>query len=296
MDVIIYQVDAFTDKPFGGNPAGVVPDARGLSENDMQNIAMEMNLSETAFVIAKDPMNFDIRFFTPKCEVDLCGHATIATFYTLAYKGYIEGIENGVVKVYQNTKLGKLPVEIYYSGGAVESILMHQDKPRFLGAIEDINSICESLNISREQLGIENNDLDCQIISTGLADIMIPVKNKEILMNLNINYDKVSKLSRDNESIGIHVFAIEDESKIWCRNFAPLVGINEEAATGTANGALLYYLKRNNILKENKIRVYQGYSLGRPSIIDCEFEERNSDKIIKVGGKASIVIEGVINI
>jgi len=84
MDIIIYQVDAFTDKPFGGNPAGVVTDARSLTDENMQKIAMEMNLSETAFVISKGDNNYQVRFFTPKCEVDLCGHATIATFYTLA--------------------------------------------------------------------------------------------------------------------------------------------------------------------------------------------------------------------
>ena len=112
MEINIYQVDAFSDKPFGGNPAGVVPDAKQLSYDDMQNIAKEMNLSETAFVIPIDKNNYQVKFFTPIKEVDFCGHATIGSFYTLAHKGYLPPIYNGI-KVYQETKAGRLAVEIF---------------------------------------------------------------------------------------------------------------------------------------------------------------------------------------
>lgn len=298
MDVIIYQVDAFTDKPFGGNPAGVVPDARGLGEKEMQKIAMEMNLSETAFVFPKDSSNFDIRFFTPKCEVDLCGHATIATFYTLAHKGYIEGKDNGIVRVYQNTNLGKLPVEIFFKDGEVDKVLMHQDKPKHLDTISDIDMISKSLNIETRNIGFANKDLKPEIVYTGLADVIIPVKSKSVLDNLDINLKMISELSKKVGAIGFHVFTEDENSKdkFWCRNFAPLVGIDEESATGTSNGALLYYLKRNNLLDNNKILAMQGQSLDRPSAIYCELEEKESEVTIKVGGKAVIVIEGVLSI
>ncbi len=101
MQINIFQVDAFTDKSFRGNPAGVVPDARLLTAEQMQKIANEMNLSETAFVIPVNDELFQVRFFTPICEVDLCGHATIATFFLLAKKGYIKSIQNGIKTVYQ---------------------------------------------------------------------------------------------------------------------------------------------------------------------------------------------------
>jgi phenazine biosynthesis protein PhzF family len=132
MKIKIYQADAFTTEPFGGNPAGVVPDATGITEEYMQKIAREMNLSETAFIIPIDNDNFKVRFFTPVSEVDLCGHATIASFYTLANKGYISPIDNGVKTVYQETNAGKLKVDIYYKDGTVDKVMMQQAIPEDL--------------------------------------------------------------------------------------------------------------------------------------------------------------------
>lgn len=299
MEVIIYQVDAFTDSPFSGNPAGVVPDAKGLSDEDMQKIASEMNLSETAFVFPETDDKFKVRFFTPECEVDLCGHATIAAFYTLAHKGYINGLDDGIKKVHQKTKAGKLAVDIYYSEGQVEKIMMYQGKPKAIKAIEDYREICKCLNINEDDIGLDNFKIVPEVISTGLPDIILPLKNKNILNNLTMNYDLISSYSRAMGISGIHAFAIDfdgEQLDVWCRNFAPAVGINEEAATGTANGALTYYLKKNNILNGVKISVNQGQSLGRPSKINCEIECIEQDYVIKVGGKATIVLAGVLSI
>ena len=300
MEVIIYQVDAFTDTPFKGNPAGVVPDARGLSNEDMQTIAKEMNLSETAFVFpGNDDDKFEVRFFTPECEVDLCGHATIATFYTLAHKGYINGIGDGITKIFQKTKAGELAVDIYYLNGQVEKVMMYQGKSKIISLIEDYSMISKCFNIDENDIGVEGFEIIPKIISTGLHDIILPLKDRKLLDNLTINYDMISSYSRELEVTGIHVFALEfngDHLDIWCRNFAPAVGINEESATGTANGALTYYLKDNDILKDTKLLVNQGQSLGRPSTIHCEIDCVNQEQIVKVGGKAVIVLEGVMTI
>lgn len=299
MEVIIYQVDAFTDKPFNGNPAGVVPDARGLSDEHMQKIATEMNLSETAFVFPVEDNKFKVRFFTPECEVDLCGHATIAAFYTLAHKGYINGLDDGVSKVHQKTKAGELAVDIYYLNGQVDKIMMYQGKPKSISVIEDYQTICECLNIDISDIGLKGFEIMPEVVSTGLPDIILPLRNKKVLDNLTINYDLLSSYSKKMGVSGIHAFTIDydsDHIEIWSRNFAPAVGINEEAATGTANGALTYYLTKNDVINEVKLSVNQGQSLGRPSLIDCEIESTNNDYIIKVGGKATIVLEGVMSI
>lgn len=298
MEYIIYQVDAFTNRPFRGNPAGVVIEATGLKEEDMKKIAMEMNLSETAFVFPKNKNNYEVRFFTPKCEVDLCGHATIAIFHTLAEKGYIEGIENGRIEVYQETKVGKLPVEIYYKNGKVEKIMMYQGKPKYINEVTRLGYLAGALGIREEEIGIEGQSVLPQIISTGLPDILLPLKSKKILDNLRPQYGKIKEISKRLNVTGIHAFTIDKQDNYicYCRNFAPLVGINEESATGTSNGALLFYLKRNNILSSNNIISYQGESLNRLSEIYCEIEEKESEIFIKVGGKATIVIEGVLTI
>src|SRR5690554_109081 len=138
VEINIFQVDAFSSKPFGGNPAGVVPNAKKLNEKDMQKIANEMNLSETAFVFKRDRDLFRVRFFTTLCEVDLCGHATIATFYILAKQGYIEPIYEGTKRVYMDTRIGRFPIEINFSNYEPKYIVMEQDKPRSLGKLEDL--------------------------------------------------------------------------------------------------------------------------------------------------------------
>lgn len=294
MKINIYQVDAFTDKIFGGNPAAVVPDARGLTDMDMQNIAMEMNLSETAFVIPIDSENYKLRFFTPVSEVDLCGHATIASFYTLAYKGYIPSVKNGIKKVYQQTKAGKLSVEIFFKNGEVEKVWMEQTIPEELNEIKDINPLLEYLNIKVEDIGIDENFIHPKIISTGLADIIVPLKKKNILDSLDVDLKGLSLLSEELGVTGVHVFYLpnKDSDIVFTRNFAPLVGINEEAATGTSNGALMYFLKNGEYIEKNEIISYQGQNLNRPSKIYCKIEETKKGYMVKVGGCARIVLDG----
>lgn len=296
MKAKIYQVNAFSTEPFGGNPAGVVLDARGLSDVDMQNIAREMNLSETAFIIPIDEDNFNVRFFTPFQEVDLCGHATIASFYTLAYKGYIPSLYNGVKKVHQETKAGKLSVEIFFSKDKIDNVIMEQASPKDLGVIEDIESLMECFNIDKEDIGIGQEFVYPRIASTGLSDIFLPLKNKETLDNLKVDLKKLSKVSQELNVVGAHVFYLPkvDSERVYTRNFAPLVGINEEAATGTSNGALIYLLKKEGYINGNEITAMQGEVLNRPSNIYCRIDEGEDGYIVKVGGQGKIVFEGVM--
>lgn len=293
MEIIMYLVDAFSDKKFSGNPAGVIPDASELSEEDMQKIATEINLSETAFVKQIDEENYNVRFFTPTQEVDLCGHATIATFYTLATKGYLKGIDSETKRYYQHTKAGKLYVDVYCDNGEIDSIVMEQATPKIIKILEDTDELSNAMNISKDLIGLDLMDLKPQIISTGLPDIIVPIKDKRTLDNINIDYKKVSDLSKELNVTGIHAFTTEDE-EVYTRNFAPLVGINEEAATGTANGALFYFLRENKIINKSEIIIKQGEKLNRPSEILCKISDHNPN-CIEVGGRASIIIEGVIH-
>lgn len=196
MQVNIYQVDAFSPNPFGGNPAGVVPDATGISDEDMQNIAKEMSLSETAFVIPIDDSNYKVRFFTPVEEVDLCGHATIATFYTLAFMGYLAPLENGIKTVYQETKAGRLQVDIHFEDNNVKKVMMQQATPKDLGDVEDIESLLKCFGLNKEDVGIENEYVSPKIISTGLPDVMLPINSKEKLDNLKIDMNKLAEVSK----------------------------------------------------------------------------------------------------
>ena len=293
MQINIFQVDSFTDKSFGGNPAGVVPNANLLTEDQMQKIANEMNVSETAFVIPINEELFQVRFFTPICEVDLCGHATIATFFIMAKKGYIKPIQDGVKTVYQKTKAGKLAVKLNYVNGKIDRVFMEQVIPKDLGKVLDIDKLLDALGIKKEDLGIGGKRIDPEIISTGLPDIILPINKKEILDGLKIDMELLSEVSQDNSVVGLHAFYLPDfNSKIvYTRNFAPLVGINEEAATGTSNGSLMYFLKKNGFIKSNEILAYQGESMNRLSEIYCNIDE---DNCVNVGGRAKTMIDGIM--
>lgn len=295
MEVNIFQVDAFTKDPFGGNPAGVITNSKGISDQQMQKIANEMNLSETAFVRQLDDCYFQIRYFTPLCEVDLCGHATIAAVHTLANKGYIKPIEKGSKRATIETGVGPLQVEIYFENFSPVNIIMGQDKPRSVGLVEDTNELLECFGLESADVGVGDEKFAPEMISTGLPDIMLPIRSKEKLMEMDVDFCRLRDLSIKLGVTGVHAFYIENGEDIaHARNFGPAVGIDEEAATGTANGALIYYLKKNGILKGNSLIVHQGESMNRRSIINCYIEGTEDNYSVKVGGSATIVMEGII--
>lgn len=295
MEVNIFQVDAFTNEPFGGNPAGVVTNSKGISDGQMQRIANEMNLSETAFIRQLDDCYFRIRYFTPLCEVDLCGHATIAAVHTLAHKGYIKPIEEGSKIARLETGVGLLKVEIQFSNYTPVNVIMEQDTPRSMGEVKELGELLECFGLSPEDIGTGEMRAMPEIISTGLPDIMLPVKSKNALMGMKVDFCRLKELSNRLGVTGVHAFFYDyEEKKAYARNFGPAVGIDEEAATGTANGALIYYLRRKGILEGDSLVVHQGESLNRPSTINCYLEEKDGNHSVKVGGSAVIVLEGII--
>lgn len=295
MGINVFQVDAFSDKPFGGNAAGVIPDAKGMEEEKMQTVAREMNISETAFIEKLDEDYFNVRFFTPKKEVEMCGHATIGAFFILAKKRYITPIENGVKTVHQYTRVGKLPVYISYVDGEVNKVAMEQAPPEEFGHVKDLGELAKSLGIDIEDIGIEGLEVLPKIVSTGLKDIILPVKSKQVLDGIKVDNEHLSRLSVENDVIGVHVFYMPDVDGdiVYTRNFAPRVNIDEESATGTANGALIYLLKNDGILKGNRMLAYQGKSMNRPSQIECVITEDNK---VMVGGQARMSIDGILMI
>ncbi len=301
-EVKIYQVDAFTTCPFGGNPAGVVTDATGLTYSDMLKITREMNCSETAFVLRADNPAADlkVRFFTPSEEVDLCGHATIATFHVLAHEGKFQ-LTRDPVTLYQETKAGVLPVHIKKNKAGKVEVIMGQALPQILATNDDVKKISELMRL--EPLDLKFNDLPMQIVSTGLPDLMVPVRNLSALKKASPDYGKLADYQKEKGFISIHAFTFEtekEENTVHTRDFAPSVDINEEAATGTANGALGAYLVTHKALPLDKdkiiIKVEQGYVMDRPSEIIVEITHQNGTVTdVKVGGSAVTVLEGSLS-
>ncbi|MBC2725091.1 PhzF family phenazine biosynthesis protein [Desulfosporosinus sp.] len=282
MKIVVYTLNAFAKTENGGNPSGVVLDAEFLSEFKMQDIAKKVGFSETAFIQKSDVSDYKIRFFTPKTEVDLCGHATIAAFSLLAQKGIIE-----IGEYTQETKAGILMVENHQD----ETIYMCQNRPTYYEEI-DKQELADSLNIN-ESIIMQN--YPTQIVSTGLRDIIIPINTLNDLHEIKPNFTKIASVSKKYNVIGYHVFTLDTKysSTAHCRNFAPLYEITEEAATGTSNGALSCYLFRYGIISKNTARYLvfeQGYSMKRPSEILTSLDIQNKEIIgVKVGGVARYI-------
>lgn len=294
-----YIVDAFADKLFGGNPAGVVLIDEGMDfpqDEIMVKTAAELRYSETAFVKQTSDREFVIRYFTPEAEVDLCGHATIGSFCAL--KDMQKIIAGSTCKCV--TKAGILNISVLE-----RSVLMDMGTPKLLNKITDVNQLNELygiMGIERERQGdvfdVPGLFLLPEMVSTGLPDIMMPVGSMQDLQNIRPDFEKLSKLSERYGVVGVHAFTLNaGDKKIHCRNFAPLYGINEEAATGTSNGALTYYLYRNNIINEGTKNTFiQGEAMGRPSRITSQLTVSDSHMRIQVGGEVVVLASGDIRI
>lgn len=253
--------------------------ADSLSEEEMRKTAAVLGFSETAFVFKSNVADFKVRFFTPNEEVDLCGHATIATFYAMSS---LNLLKQG--KYEQETRAGILGIEIHNDN----FVMMDQSIPVFSEVI-DKDEVADSLNISTSQI---TADLVVQVVSTGLRDIMVPVRSIEILDAIRPDMKKVKEISQKYNTVGYHVFSLKSlhGANAYCRNFAPLYGIPEESATGTSSGALgcyLYHYGKINKEQASHITFEQGYSMKSPSeiIVSLSIKE---DKIfeVKVGGRA----------
>lgn len=281
MNVVVYTLNAFAKGERGGNPAGVVLEGEELSldASEMQLIAKELGFSETAFMEKSKLANYKISYFTPASEVDLCGHATIAAFGLMHSLGLAEVGASYTIE----TKAGILDVDINSEG----LVYLSQALPQFFERVS-CEEIAPSLGMDPETL---ESELPIQIVSTGLRDILIPIRSRKLLNEVHPNFDAITAISKKYDVVGYHLFTLDtpDNATAECRNFAPLYDIPEESATGTSNGALLSYLYQHgqrSLEEVEHVMFRQGYSMGCPSEIKAELRlsERGVIKQVRVGG------------
>jgi len=289
----VKQVDAFTTVPFGGNPAAVVIDAEGLTEEEMQRIAQEMNLSETAFVTSSERADFRVRFFTPIQEIDLAGHPTIATFHALVEEGLIAA-HDGVVTVMQELNVGVLPIEIEIEAGVAKRVIMTQQKPLFASAYA-ASSWAEALGIDKAEI-LEGYPL--QIVSTGTPQLMIPVKSLTTLRLLRPDFEAMAALTEQGDFSSVHVFTLEtfsEEADVHARHFAPGAGVREDPVSGSASGGMAAYLVYYGLVDKSSLVAEQGHLIGRPGLVYIDLEKEGDEiTTVKVGGSAVTVLNGEI--
>ena len=251
--VDVYVAAAFSKDDKGGNKAGVVLGRSELTSVQKAAIAKEMGYSETAFVLDSDRADFKLQYFTPTEEVPLCGHATIAAFSTLKLLNMLDKTDCTI-----ETETGILNIHIKDDG----LILMEQNCPAYLEVLDsDIFTGCIERNFIDHRFPI-------QIVSTGLNDVMLPVDSAENLEQLSPDFEMIANMSKAKEVVGVHAFTMIKESDVTaiCRNFAPLYGIDEESATGTASCALACYLFKYH--KQQPQYIFeQGHNMGEISRI-----------------------------
>lgn len=285
--VQVQIVSAFTEDPLGGNRAGVVLDATNLSEAEMQAVAREVGYSETAFITESSRADRGIRFFTPNGEVDLCGHATIATYSLLFARSLI-----GVGHTTHELKAGVLDVSIENDG----YVKMQQTPPVF-GAVLSTALVAEILRVPEEW--IDSTGFKPQIVSTGLHDVLVPIDTRGHLFAVNPDFERMKSYNLASETVGFHLFTFDTlalEAVAHCRNFAPAYDILEEAATGSSSGALACYLHASK--PNSKTYLFeQGYSMNSPSEIVVELYLMSSEiRSVVVKGKAVLIDEKTVTI
>lgn len=280
----VYVMDSFSDRIFGGNQAGVVLADKVLEPAVMQQVAAELKHSETAFVWQTEEGN-RLRYFTPAGEVDLCGHATVAVFALLRRLGRIE---DGTHKAL--TRAGALEIEV--SG---ETVWMDMAPPKTLGILpeESWEELYGAYGLTLED---RPADLPPEIVSTGLADIMMPVRDHETLLRAVQDERTVTELSRRFDVTGVHMFCL-GEGAVYCSNFAPLYDIPEECATGTSNGALTYYLYERSLVEPERENLFlQGEHMGRPSRILSRLTVQDGAVRVRIGGQAVMSLAGEMDL
>ena len=303
------QFDVFTDKSFCGNPLAVFPEAEGISDERMMQIAREMNLSETVFVLPADKENVlrRLRIFTPMREIPFAGHPIVGTWTALAQEEVVPLPEGGTgwQRIFHEVGIGVLPVDIEFKDGKPVQVEMTQGKFQILAEIDDGQ---EQAELARA-LGLAPEDLDeslpIQMITTGLSCLAVPVRSLADLRDVHINSNLLAEIYQRYGGTGCHAFTRETlevgASRAHARFFAPADNIPEDPATGSACGALGAYLVHHgglNLEPEDgryKFVIEQGDFIHRPSRINLNVKGAAGNvEEVKVGGPAVLVARGEV--
>jgi len=287
-----YTLDVFTTTRFQGNPLAVITDGDGLSTDQMQAIAREMNLSETVFVQkpSDDRALARLRIFTTKEELKLAGHPVIGTWFLLAELGVVPAQEGGV-HVMQQTGAGVLPVEIRFKDGRPQRVTMTQKQASFKPSKIDKRKLTAALGLSTKDL---HSKLEPEFVSTGIFNLMVPLKSRSALANIQMNMVELSRLLGKQAALA-YCFTAGPNHTVQARGMMPWE-LYEDAATGSAAGSLGAYLVRHGKLGAgHTLHVAQGVEMGRPSDIEVEVTQTGKKLTPRVSGAAVKVFEGVIS-
>lgn len=283
MSLTFYIVDVFAEEKYAGNQLAVVLGGADLPDETLQEIALEMNYSETTFVLSGETDGgYDVRIFTPGEEVPFAGHPTLGTAYVIRHEILAEPVDALTL----NLGAGKIPVTFG------EVLWMRQLPPTF-GSTLDPALVSRALNL-------EAGDLDArfpvQEVSTGLPAMVVPLRDLDALRRCKVDWERYVEAA--GRGTNLYVFCPEPHENgpgdLSARMFANDLGVPEDPATGSAAGCLAGYLAEHRYLGTGPVdaRVEQGYEIGRPSLLYLRAEKQADETTVHVGGKVQMVARG----
>jgi len=293
MEHRFHTLDVFTSTRFEGNPLAVFTDGDSLSGDQMQAIAREMNLAETVFVQkpTDDRALARLRIFTTQEELKLAGHPVIGTWFLLAELGVVPAQEGGV-HVMQQTGAGVLPVEIRFKDGRPQRVTMTQMEATFRRINFKKAALAKALGLAPKDF---DPHLDPECVSTGIFNLMVPLRNRAALGRISMNMFELRKLLGKNATMA-YCFALGSNGKGFSRGMLPWE-LYEDPATGSAAGSLGAYLVRHGKLATgHTLSILQGAEMGRPSHIEVQVSQAGKKLVPRVSGAAVKVFEGTIRI
>lgn len=293
MEHRFYTLDVFTNSRFEGNPLAVFTDGDSLSNDQMQAIAREMNLAETVFV--QKPTDeralARLRIFTTQQELKLAGHPVVGTWFLLAELGVVPAQEGGV-HVMQETGAGVLPVEIRFKDGRPQRVTMTQMEAAFRPIKFKKTALAKALGLAPKDL---DPHLEPECVSTGIFNLMVPLRNRAALGKIAMNMLELRKLLGKNATMA-YCFTQGGNGKVFSRGMLPWE-IYEDPATGSAAGSLgAYLVKHGKLAAGHTLSILQGEEMGRPSHIEVEVTQRGKKLVPRVSGAAVKVFEGTISV
>ncbi len=293
----VRHVDVFTDKIFSGNPLTVVPDAKGLTDYEMQAIAAEFGTPETSFIVPpKRKVDYALRIFSPIKEIPFAGHPVIGAAHIFVSE---LSAEKNISVLKHETGVGVLPIEVVRGRGSPK-IIMDQGKPRIIAKLTEnqIQTITDALQLDRKVLSQDSNP---QIISTGLPQLFVQLNQLDVLSKMAPDLSKVKKIENELGLTGVGVFTLETvtrDASAHLRFFVPSIGIGEDAAAGSAAGGLATHLAVYSLLPKEILHdfsIEQGFEIERPSrlYVQVKFKDGIPDNV-RVGGYSVTVSRGDI--
>lgn len=295
-----YTADVFTAVPFAGNPLAVLPDARGLHEGQMQRIAREFNLSETAFVFPAQAAQHTrrVRIFTPRTELPFAGHPTLGTAYVLAVTGEIP-LRGEATEIVFEEGVGPVPVTIYSSAGQPTWLYLTAARRPEVGPPPPERAVlAEALSLNEAEL--QAGPWRPAAVSCGVPFLFVPLRDRAALGRATLRREVWARELQAFWAPHLYLVCFEPEqagADLRARLFAPALGVEEDPATGAAAAALAGYLGLHDPAAEGLVQwtIEQGVEMGRPSLLKVQAEARQGQIVtVRVGGQAVLVSEGTL--